>query len=82
MKKERNRDVPDDASLKQPCTSTATASICPRCGSSFECGTQTGAERCWCAELPLIEPVSEELACFCPACLREIIAERESEGVE
>lgn len=42
---------------------------CPRCGRTFECGMQAGTTRCWCADLPPLDPVPGE-SCLCPACLR------------
>jgi len=49
-------------------------SECARCGSAFECGTAAGLERCWCAGLPAVRAVDPGAACFCPQCLREILA--------
>ncbi|MGW8269063.1 MAG: cysteine-rich CWC family protein [Burkholderiales bacterium] len=46
---------------------------CARCGQYFECGMLAGAERCWCAELPPLDPVPGE-TCLCPACLRAALA--------
>jgi len=42
---------------------------CARCGRSFECGMESGTERCWCADLPPLDPIPGQ-ACLCPACLR------------
>jgi len=46
---------------------------CARCGQNFECGMLAGAERCWCTELPPLDPVPGE-TCLCPACLRAALA--------
>lgn len=42
---------------------------CDSCGEGFSCGMKAGAEKCWCAELPPVMPVSGD-ACLCPKCLR------------
>jgi Cysteine-rich CWC len=48
---------------------------CSACGARFECGMQAGKEKCWCAELPAVMPMSDVAGgCYCPACLRERIA--------
>ena len=46
---------------------------CPRCAAEFVCGAASETERCWCAELPPIMPVTDE-GCLCPTCLRKEIA--------
>jgi hypothetical protein len=63
-------------------------SICPRCGTAFECG-MAGAvspdEPCWCTRLPALPvdaylPVKGHSAssrCFCPYCLRALLATAE-----
>ncbi|WP_075643250.1 cysteine-rich CWC family protein [Caballeronia sordidicola] len=46
---------------------------CARCGAQFHCGQQAGDAACWCTLLPPL-PVTRlepDLACLCPACLRE-----------
>jgi hypothetical protein len=44
--------------------------VCPRCGSSFDCGLSAD---CWCAAEPYRLPMTKALLedCLCPACLRE-----------
>jgi hypothetical protein len=49
------------------------AARCAGCGQSFLCGMLTGAERCWCADLPALDPVPGS-RCLCPACLRAALA--------
>ena len=60
-------------------------SICPRCGTSFECGMKdaaAGTEPCWCTQLPTLPPdayrpdKTNDAAsrCFCPYCLRALVA--------
>jgi hypothetical protein len=41
---------------------------CARCGAEFVCGMLSGEPRCWCAELPSIEPVPGR-SCLCRECL-------------
>jgi len=48
---------------------------CPRCAAEFVCGAASETERCWCAELPPIMPVTDE-GCLCQKCLRKEIADR------
>jgi len=43
---------------------------CARCGSDFSCGMAAGAPRCWCAELPPLQPMPGR-ACLCRNCLEE-----------
>lgn len=52
-------------------------STCTRCGAEFSCMMADGAsEPCWCTALPASVPVPQEAAgCWCPACLREHIAQ-------
>jgi hypothetical protein len=47
---------------------TADNSRCARCGKPFTCGMVAGAAKCWCAELPAVEPVPGE-GCLCRDCL-------------
>lgn len=48
---------------------------CPRCGREFACGMRAGSNDCWRAELPLaVRPDSAGTACYCPDCLKAIIA--------
>ena len=43
---------------------------CARCGAAFACGMQAGEERCWCNDLPLLQPVAGR-GCICRACLED-----------
>ncbi len=56
-------------------------SVCARCGAFFMCGMTEGHDHCWCADLPLLciplDPTIQ--SCYCPACLKEAIAERSAE---
>lgn len=60
--------------------------ICPRCGTVFECGMTAGKEPCWCAALPSLPPDAylpnrDDAAasrCFCPYCLRALLAANEA----
>jgi hypothetical protein len=53
-------------------------SSCSRCGAEFGCAMADGSDvPCWCTELPPVVPVPGEAgACWCPACLKQHIAER------
>lgn len=49
---------------------------CARCGEPFSCGAGTGS--CWCKDLPpALAPVAGA-NCYCPGCLKAIIALLES----
>ena len=72
--------------LVEPKLETST---CPRCGAGFRCAIVAGDVQCWCAQLPQVMPVpfapstqtlldSGAVACFCPACLKQITDERHS----
>lgn len=63
-------------------------SICPHCGTAFECGMADAAvagEPCWCTRLPPLpssaySPTKGAPAnsrCFCPYCLRTLLAAME-----
>ena len=53
-------------------------SACPRCGREFACGMRAGLDKCWCAELPVLGPLDPDAsACYCPDCLKALIAERQ-----
>ena len=54
-----------------PEAARGAGSRCARCGATFECGLEAGAEPCWCAALPPLEPVPGE-GCLCPACLAAV----------
>ncbi|MEK6243645.1 MAG: cysteine-rich CWC family protein [Pseudomonadota bacterium] len=41
---------------------------CARCGTAFVCGMKAGQARCWCADLPPLEPLPGR-GCLCRACL-------------
>ncbi len=58
-------------------------SACIRCGQSFQCGmVDAGApEPCWCTQLPALPAEQLQLAaasgkagCYCPDCLRALVA--------
>ncbi|HEU5434796.1 MAG TPA: cysteine-rich CWC family protein [Telluria sp.] len=61
-------------------------SACSRCGAPFTCAMADGADPatpCWCVSLPAVVPVPAldngvGAACWCPACLRDHIAELET----
>ena len=66
-------------------------SACVACGSEFQCGMADAgaADPCWCTQLPPLpalppSPVPEAAAwrgharCYCPACLRTLLAAPES----
>ncbi|HSH08726.1 MAG TPA: cysteine-rich CWC family protein [Burkholderiales bacterium] len=65
--------------MNAPPETPPAGSRCARCGARFECGLQAGAERCWCAELPPLEPAPGE-GCLCPACLRAALAAQHARG--
>ncbi|MCC7310537.1 MAG: cysteine-rich CWC family protein [Sulfuritalea sp.] len=53
----------------------SAGSVCPRCGERFACGMLAGAARCWCADLPpLCAPPDPAAGCFCPGCMRALLA--------
>jgi hypothetical protein len=71
-------------------------SSCARCGAAFECGMvdecaegAAGAP-CWCTLLPVLPPSAYSAAnedpassrCFCPGCLRTLLAEAGQSGLE
>jgi len=46
---------------------------CASCGVGYSCGPVSGAEHCWCNELPHVALNTKYEDCLCPACLdREI----------
>ena len=60
-------------------------SVCSRCGVQFSCAMVDGAPGdppCWCvampAGLPLPGESAAEATCWCPACLKNAIAEHAS----
>jgi hypothetical protein len=49
--------------------------VCPVCGGVFACGMRSGAA-CWCAALPpLTFPPDAGKGCYCPDCLKAMLAE-------
>jgi hypothetical protein len=53
-------------------TETTRMVECPRCGTKFDCDP---VNDCWCAKLPPLPMSKEASSCFCPACLRQRIAD-------
>jgi hypothetical protein len=53
-------------------------SQCSRCGAEFGCTMVDGGKGpCWCTEMPPVVPVPGlDAACWCPACLKQHIAEQ------
>jgi hypothetical protein len=53
-------------------------SVCSRCGAEFGCAMADGsAGPCWCTTLPAVVPLPDsEGACWCPACLKQHIADQ------
>ncbi len=50
--------------------------ICARCGAGFGCGMLAGKERCWCMDMPVLDPLPKEYeGCLCPACLKVQLSE-------
>ncbi|MDX1374500.1 MAG: cysteine-rich CWC family protein [Burkholderiales bacterium] len=56
-----------------------TPSACARCGRNFTCAMAAGRERCWCVELPPLEPIPGS-GCLCPDCLRAALAAQGGRG--
>ena len=59
----------------------AKSSICPRCMAGFRCGAAAGDSVCWCVSLPTLLAVPNPAgaaSCFCPACLKEMLATESS----
>ena len=51
--------------------------LCPACGTRFTCGMTAGDTTCWCASLPpllAVPTAPTTAACYCPACLRRMLA--------
>jgi len=43
---------------------------CPECGARFQCGPESGKDKCWCNELPPLSPLTiPDRDCLCPQCL-------------
>ncbi|HEY7674533.1 MAG TPA: cysteine-rich CWC family protein [Burkholderiales bacterium] len=67
----------DSLAMSAPPTSS-----CARCGTVFECGSQAGKERCWCAAFPALPAPQPGKACYCPRCLKDLLdAKPDSESV-
>ena len=52
----------------------AREKVCPECGASFACGSEGGAGRCWCDQMPAL-PASAlaQSDCLCPKCLARVV---------
>lgn len=54
---------------------------CGRCGKAFACAMRDGGPRCWCADYPHVLPVpTGQSPCYCPDCLKDMIAARGASG--
>ena len=49
---------------------------CAACGTVFACGPGTGeaSAACWCQDLPPLPEIDPTNDCYCPACLKALIA--------
>ena len=48
---------------------------CARCGTAFGCGMLAGEKKCWCMDMPVLDPLPKEYeGCLCPACLATLVA--------
>lgn len=56
---------------------TVGAAICPMCKAEFTCGASL-AERCWCANLPRVMTPVDGQSCWCRACLKKQIEQKQS----
>lgn len=54
--------MPDSAKIKE----------CPACKAPFNCDPTD----CWCSKLPVIMPMIEDAACYCPGCLDKLISDK------
>lgn len=50
------------------------AKQCSVCGAAFGCGSAT--HDCWCTAFPAIMPLTPDMDCRCPACLKTVIREQ------
>jgi len=51
-------------------------SVCAGCGGVFTCGMAAGLARCWCEDAPPLKaPPHENQSCYCPECLKKLLAE-------
>jgi hypothetical protein len=67
--------TPSDTQHSHCADPDTAASTCPRCGARFTCGNVAGTTTCWCASLPVLTSADKAAtACYCPACLRELLA--------
>ncbi|MBI5923123.1 MAG: cysteine-rich CWC family protein [Betaproteobacteria bacterium] len=56
-----------------------SSNICPRCGKAFTCGMNAGQASCWCAELPPLAIPESGSGCYCPECLRQLVAAQQQD---
>ncbi len=62
-------------------------STCAKCGAGFDCGMveANAPSPCWCTALPPL-PAGwlgrEAAACYCPACLRALLAAAQHDTVK
>ena len=55
-------------------------SMCPGCGTAFDCGAIAGLQTCWCMEKPTgFLAMEAGSSCYCPACLDKLISEQSSQ---
>lgn len=69
--------------MEQVVNEASPGNVCPRCGAVFSCGMRAGEDVCWCVAfppafaVPAAETVPDTGACYCPACLAELVAAKE-----
>ena len=51
---------------------------CFQCGKAFECGSNNGNGKCWCAEFPILQSADLNQDCFCPDCLKDRISKQQN----
>ncbi len=57
--------------------------LCPACGQQNQCGVAAGAADCWCRQLPQLSSAdASAVACYCPVCLRALLATAPQHGSE
>jgi len=55
-------------------SSGSRAKHCPGCGAEFSCGPPSGESKCWCDNLPPLQPSAAPGAdCLCPDCLARAV---------